>query len=125
MAIVSRKSAVQPSNLRGRGESYHVLGPEVGSKELKVNLNRINPGTGPGPFHHHSNAINAFIIVEGAAKIRLDDQEVILEPGDAAFFDRGENHSIENAGSDPLTVIELKVPADSDFVIVDQEEPTT
>jgi mannose-6-phosphate isomerase-like protein (cupin superfamily) len=118
MATLIKRGDVAPSDLRGRGESFNLIGPRTGSSLVKMNLNILRPGTGSGPYHFHSNAENIFFILEGQARMTIEGEEVLAGPGDVIFIPRGEKHDVANIGRDDLRLIEIKAPADNDFIIV-------
>lgn len=105
----------------GRGTSYRLINPNVGCDYLSLHVNVLAPDSGPGPYHYHSNADNIYFVLSGRAKITVGSETFEAGPGDAMLISPGERHDVENIGSDELRVIEVKVPADSDFLVVEQE----
>jgi mannose-6-phosphate isomerase-like protein (cupin superfamily) len=106
----------------GRGTSYRLLTPETGSQRLVVLENVILPGTPDGPYHYHSNADNIYYVLAGAGRVVVAGVSHDVGPGDTLFIPAGEPHSVANTGTDELRLIECKVPAESDFIVVNQGE---
>ncbi len=112
------------SNLRlGRGTIYQLVNASTGSQQLDFHVNVLEPGTGPGPYHYHSNAENLYFVLEGRAKVTVEGREMVAGPGEAVLILPGERHDVENVGDGELRVIEVKAPPDSDFITVDRPEP--
>ena len=66
---------------------------------LKVGINRIRWKHPTGaPKHRHDDAEQVIIVIEGKMKWTIDEEEVILQPGDVAVIPVGINHSGESMG---------------------------
>ena len=104
----------------GRGVSYKLLEPSVGCAGLIFQENVIRPGTDAGPYHYHSNADNIYYVLEGAGRATVDGKSFDIKPGDTLFIPANECHDVTNTGLADLRLIECKLPADSDFIIVDR-----
>lgn len=104
----------------GRGISYKLLGPAMGCTGLVFQENVIRPGTDAGPYHYHSNADNIYYVLAGTGRATVEGQTIDVGPGDTLFIPANERHDIANTGADDLRVVECKVPATSDFIIVDK-----
>ena len=61
------------------------------------------PGTYFPPHTHAQDKMDA--VVSGRFRIRMGDNEVVLEPGDAVMVPRGVEHSAEVVGEE--TVVSL------------------
>lgn len=109
--------------LGSRGIAHKLLTPGVGSQYLELYVNRLEPGSGPGPYHYHSNADNIWVVLDGHGDVTVDGQRFPVAPGDMLCLAPGERHDIENTGAGELRVLEIKVPAGSDFVTVEDERP--
>lgn len=110
--------------LRGdRGVSHRLINPTIGSEHIDVHVNILRAGSGPGPYHYHSNAENIYFVLEGSARVTVDGVPHSAGPGVAIFIPPGERHDVENVGQTDLRIIEIKVPHDSDFNIVERDVP--
>lgn len=70
-------------------------------------------------MHYHRS--EHWIIVRGAAKVRVGDDEFLLKNGESTFVPAGVKHSIENPGILPLEVIEVQIGeylGDDDVVFI-------
>lgn len=106
-----------------RGTAFRVLTPGAGSELLELYVNVLEPGSGPGPYHYHSNADNIYVVLDGEGEVTVDGARIPVTQGDSLALSPGERHDIENTGPDQLRVLEIKVPAGSDFVTVEDERP--
>ena len=121
MAFQINERDAPTSELRGnRGTIFQLVNAGTGSKQLDFHVNVLKPGTGPGPYHYHSNAENLYFVLEGRAKVVIEGRAVIAGPGEAVLILPGERHDVENVGEGELRLIEVKAPPDSDFITVDR-----
>ena len=56
--------------------------------------------------HHHR--AEHWVVVSGAAKVRVDDDEKLLSENESVFIPLGAVHSLENPGKIPLELIEVQ-----------------
>ena len=54
--------------------------------------------------HKHDDMYEVFYVEQGQGLIRVDNREVVLEPGVCVSVEPGENHEIENIGKEELVV---------------------
>lgn len=121
MAYATSAGTARAVDLRGeRGKSYKLLDPTVGCAGLVFQENVIRAGTDAGPYHYHSNADNIYYVLEGTGRATVDGKTFDVGPGDTLFIPANEPHDVGNTGTGDLRLIECKVPADSDFIIVDR-----
>jgi mannose-6-phosphate isomerase-like protein (cupin superfamily) len=106
-----------------RGIAYRLLTPGAGSQHLELYVNVLESGSGPGPYHYHSNADNIYVVLAGEGEVTVDGERIAVAPGDMLSLAPGERHDIENTGAGELRVLEIKVPAGSDFITVEHERP--
>ena len=118
-ARVVRVAERRASELRyGRGSVERIVDGEVGARLVDLHVNRIRTGSAPGPYHLHTRAENAYLVVSGEVVVRIDGEDHRLGPGDAAFIPPGVAHSATNVGTADAELIEIYAPADVDFVEV-------
>jgi mannose-6-phosphate isomerase-like protein (cupin superfamily) len=116
------KAGAAPTKALGtRGISHRIVPPESGYRPLELYVNVLEPGSGPGPYHYHSNADNIYLVLSGEGDVTVDGVRVPVRPGDTIVLSAGERHDIENTGADQLRVVEIKTPAGSDFVVTEDE----
>lgn len=119
--IIDERDAPTRDLRNGRGVSLRLINATTGSQYLDFHVNVLRAGSGPGPNHYHSNAENIYYVLEGSAQVNIEGRRVIAGPGVAVWIPANEKHDVENVGEGDLRVIEIKVPADSDFILVDDE----
>lgn len=101
----------------GRGTVYRLVDPEVGSRNVDVHVNVIEPGASRGEIHFHEKAENVYIVLDGALEVCIEGGERhVLEAGEAGFIPPGVVHTATNARADaPCRIVEVYAPAGRDF----------
>ena len=59
-------------------------------------------------YQKHSRRAEHWFVVEGTARVTLDDKEINLNAGDAVDIPKGSAHRIENPGTALLVFIEVQ-----------------
>jgi mannose-6-phosphate isomerase len=59
-------------------------------------------------YQKHAQRAEHWVIVQGTAKVILDDREIILEAGQAIDIAIGAAHRVENPHDEPLVFIEVQ-----------------
>src|SRR3989441_1410290 len=59
-------------------------------------------------YQKHAQRAEHWVVVQGTAKVTLDDREIIVRPGEAIDISIGSAHRVENAGDDLLVFIEVQ-----------------
>src|SRR5438876_907743 len=116
-----RRDEAPTKPLGSRGVAHRLLTPGTGSAHLELYVNVLEADSGPGPYHHHSNADNIWFVLAGEGDVTVDGSRFPVRPGDTLLLSRGERHDIQNTGPGQLRVLEIKVPAGSDFVMDETE----
>lgn len=73
----------------------------------KVKRLIIHPGHRPS-YQYHYKRSEHWIVVQGTAKVTLDDQEIDLVSGENIFIPKESHHRIQNVGEEPLIFIEVQ-----------------
>lgn len=81
------------------------LGPRFQVKRIVV-----NPGAALSLQSHHHRAEH-WIVVEGTARVTLDDTVRLLGENESVYIPLGARHRLENPGKLPLTLIEVQTGA--------------
>jgi quercetin dioxygenase-like cupin family protein len=123
--VVSEADAPVRPMRSGRGRSLRLVTPAIGSKNIDVHISVLDPGSGDGPFHFHSTTEEVIYVLSGTMRLELDDRVTTAGPGTCIWIAAGERHSAGNAGAGELRILEVKVPPESDFVIVPAPERDT
>ena len=109
------------SYVLGPGEGTTIEGPAGGPLTFKARgeltngsltaiENTIAPGDGP-PLHKHANEDEAFYILEGQLRFRIDDELHPAPAGSFVFVPRGSAHCFQNIGDTPARILVLFTPA--------------
>jgi quercetin dioxygenase-like cupin family protein len=77
---------------------------------LTVFENTIAPGGGP-PLHTHANEDEAWYVLEGRLRFRLDADMRIAPAGSFVFVPRGTQHCFQNVGDEPARLLVMFTPA--------------
>ena len=59
-------------------------------------------------YQKHAQRAEHWVVVQGTAKVTLDDRDVIVEAGQAIDIAIGAAHRVENLGAQPLVFIEVQ-----------------
>jgi|SRR5437879_3738948 len=59
-------------------------------------------------YQKHAQRAEHWVVVQGTAKVTLDDREIIVRPGEAIDISIGSAHRVENSGDDLLVFIEVQ-----------------
>jgi len=76
-------------------------------EEFKVKRIEVLPGKRLS-YQKHSKRAEHWVVVQGAAKVTLDDREIIVSTGEAIDIATGSAHRVENPGTDMLVFIEVQ-----------------
>jgi len=101
----------------GRGTVHRLVDPDVGSSNVDVHVNRIEPGAGRGEIHYHARAENVYLVLEGQLEVCIEGgHRHVLDVGEAGFIPPGVVHTATNARNDiPCVIVEVYAPAGRDF----------
>ena len=59
-------------------------------------------------YQKHSQRAEHWVVVQGTAKVTLDDRQSVLASGEAIDIPIGSAHRVENPGTDTLVFIEVQ-----------------
>ena len=59
-------------------------------------------------YQKHSQRAEHWVVVQGTAKVTLDDREIVVEAGEAIDIGIGSAHRVENPGEQTLLFIEVQ-----------------
>jgi mannose-6-phosphate isomerase-like protein (cupin superfamily) len=119
-AVVEQDDAPRREMQLDRGYAIQMVDGRLGSRQLDMHVNVLRAGGVVGPYHVHTNAENAYFILEGRVRVNIDGVEHDLEPGMAAFFPPNVPHSALNIGEGEARLLEIYTPPGADFVEVDE-----
>jgi len=84
--------------------TYTVLEEDRGFKVKRI---EVLPGKRLS-YQKHSQRAEHWFVVEGTAKVTLDDEEIIVRAGEAIDVPIGAAHRVENPGEENLVFIEVQ-----------------
>ena len=84
--------------------TYTVLEEDRGFKVKRI---EVLPGKRLS-YQKHSRRAEHWFVVEGTAKVTLDDEEIIVRAGEAIDVPIGAAHRVENPGEENLVFIEVQ-----------------
>jgi mannose-6-phosphate isomerase-like protein (cupin superfamily) len=61
--------------------------------------------------HHHLLTEEVYYILRGQGRMTVGAQVREVETGDAVFIPRGQTHTLENTGTEPMTILLVCGPA--------------
>ena len=76
-------------------------------EKFKVKRIEVLPGKRLS-YQKHSKRAEHWVVVQGTAKVTLDDREIIVSTGEAIDIATGAAHRVENPGTDMLVFIEVQ-----------------
>jgi mannose-6-phosphate isomerase len=76
-------------------------------KDFKVKRIEVLPGKRLS-YQKHAQRAEHWVVVQGTAKVTLDDQEIVVCPGQAIDIAIGAAHRVENPGEETLLFIEVQ-----------------
>ena len=59
-------------------------------------------------YQKHAQRAEHWVVVQGTARVTLDDREIVVDAGKAIDIAIGSAHRVENAGAAPLVFIEVQ-----------------
>ncbi len=106
MAIIEKRS-VQAKKGKGEITITHLLTPqELADKCSMFAKVTIPPGASIGTHFHNGNT-ETYHILQGEALYNNNGEEIKITAGTTTFCPDGEQHGIENIGSDDLVFMAL------------------
>lgn len=79
-------------------------------RELGLSYLRVAPGFRVPFGHRHKRQEEAYVVVEGSGRIKVDDEVVELKQWDAVRVDKGTTRALEG-GPDGIVVLALGAPS--------------
>jgi mannose-1-phosphate guanylyltransferase / mannose-6-phosphate isomerase len=75
---------------------------------FQVKRIRVNPGASLSLQSHHHRSEH-WVVVEGTAKITIDEKVELVSHGESVYVPLGSVHRMENPGKLPMTLIEVQI----------------
>ena len=122
MKLVKRADIDAPLRQPSGEIVYEMIGarPELGGAARHSVAEIVIPPGKSSLRHYHKVAEETFYILRGRARLRVDDTEFDLSPGNACLIEPSEMHQIFSVGDDDLAFLAVSsppwVPDDSVYV---------
>lgn len=87
----------------GRPLTFKLRGHQTGGRLTAIE-NVIPPGEGP-PLHAHANEDEAWYVLEGQLRFKLDSEISTAPAGSFVFAPRGTAHCFVNTGTQPARIL--------------------
>src|SRR5215472_11871816 len=84
--------------------TFNVLDEGVNFKVKRI---EVLPGKRLS-YQKHAQRAEHWVVVQGTARVTLDDQEAVVETGEAVDIAVGTAHRVENPGNELLVFIEVQ-----------------
>jgi quercetin dioxygenase-like cupin family protein len=97
------------------------MGTVVATPQVRARFMRFEPGVPPGGFHTHeeSDAVETFVVIEGALRFDIGDESVVATAGQAVVAQPREKHRVSCVGDEPgilyLTVTPHRQPTHTHY----------
>ena len=101
---MSEKLTTSPRFDRRPWGTFTVLDEGPGFKVKRI---EVLPGKRLS-YQKHSQRAEHWVVVQGTAKVTIDDRDTILSPGQAIDIAIGAAHRVENPGDKSLLFIEVQ-----------------
>ena len=89
--------------------SLEMVRPDtVGSEKVHVDILTYKGG-GYNELRSHDNCEQIYCLMKGKMKVRVYDEECIMEPGDMVYIPRNAPHCHENVGGGEMTFMLISV----------------
>lgn len=95
----------------GKGDSRHLVSPEIGALHLTMNYSVFQPGQ-EFPQHLHDISADIFIVLEGGVSVRQGDSYAPIRAGTFAYIPPGEVHGTVNQTGEQAILISFQSPPD-------------
>jgi mannose-6-phosphate isomerase-like protein (cupin superfamily) len=83
---------------RDKCRSKVLISDETGSKDLHLGVGELDPGE-KHILHHHEKESEFYYVLEGRAKVIVDDLEIDATKGTAIYIPAGAKHAIVTEGN--------------------------
>ncbi|WP_440951966.1 cupin domain-containing protein [Methanococcoides sp. FTZ1] len=106
---VTRKNK-GPTVERRKAYKYQNLGPNFIHKKAETFIVEVEPGSTDPEHSMSSHPGQEFdFVLEGTLKIKIHDNEIVLEEGDSIYFDSSYDHAMEAIGDKPAKFLAMIV----------------
>lgn len=106
------------------GSGRHALSPDLGAEHVAINAYLLGPGDGlPGGLHAHGDQEEVFVVQSGTLTFETLDSEVTVPAESVVRFGPGEFQSGRDAHDEPVAVLAIGAPPDSQDIRIPADCP--
>jgi len=112
LKLVKRADIEEPLRQPSGEIVYELIGAPAGLGETtKHSVAEIVIPPGKSSLcHYHNVAEETFYVLRGEGRLRVDDEELDLSPGQACLIEPSEIHQVFNVGDDELVFLAVSSP---------------
>jgi mannose-6-phosphate isomerase-like protein (cupin superfamily) len=110
MIVVNRQRAAVINTPHG-SEIRPLIDRTTSAIELCSLAEEVLPVGAAVGRHHHLLTEEVYYILSGRGRMTVGAQVREVETGDAVFIPRGQTHTLENTGTEPMTILLVCGPA--------------
>jgi mannose-6-phosphate isomerase-like protein (cupin superfamily) len=89
---------------------------------LSVFEDTLAPWQAGPPLHSHTDADEAFYVLEGTLTVKLDAEQREVTIGSFVWIPRGTPHAFANAGGSAIRLLSLAVPGGLEALLAEQQQ---
>ncbi len=105
--LLSQKGITQAKAFRGEHRPWGHFESLVADSRFQVKRITVHPGASLSLQSHYHRAEH-WIVVNGTAKVTINDQEKIICENESVYIPIGAKHRLENPGKVPVVLIEVQ-----------------
>lgn len=107
-------SKVNTDDVEKVSDAMHFLGDPLDCRQVGVTMVRCDPGWKGKPHDHTDDEHEeVYILIEGEATVRIDDEDVSMDSGDAVWIPPAATRQIRNGDVESSFVL-VSAPEDTD-----------
>ena len=111
MSIISHYNQIDPYITRDGSEIRELMHPETHkNKRQSLAEATVKPGE-QTLLHKHRKSEELYFIQQGKGRLQVEDELIIVGPGDTICIPAGTAHRIENTGHEDLKILCICSPA--------------
>jgi quercetin dioxygenase-like cupin family protein len=120
--IIAKTAGDAPASAYDGGRVRFLANREETGKQFSI-VELTEPAGYKTPLHRHTDADEAFYVVEGELTAQIGDGEVqVFGPGSFVLIPRGTVHAQGNFGTEPVKVLVMTTPGGLDKFFADRVE---
>jgi mannose-6-phosphate isomerase-like protein (cupin superfamily) len=102
---IEKLERVEPFITKDGSEIRELAGIPTGNSEKQSLAEATVPPGGETEEHYHAVSEEIYFFTHGRGRLRLDDEDHEVEPGDTVVIAPGTRHKLWNTGGEPLKLL--------------------